>query len=357
MAKVVTSDGGIQSTEVIVDKKRPVREAAAPLEIQKPQPVAEIGESNATTDGKGEKGSNSVAQASEDVRTASADPNEGIDSDDVAELAKEEYAKERRRVGKYVARLRAQEALAKQKSEEAADSDRLAENLFNERELWRKKAEAAEKEAADLKAKSAPPPAELKEPQPEDAKYKNDKGEFDWLKFSDDRSDYKAKKAIQSYADEQRQAQETVRLEAARVERQKKVDAAVKKHPDWMQVVPNSPITLPQSVLDYIDLSEYGTDIAYFLAKNPDVAGKIRELHPIRAVAEVRDLELSLTKPPEKPVPPGAPSQAAERHGAPAPITPIAASGANPPPLDPAKMDFKQLRAFERERAREMRRR
>ena len=149
-----------------------------------------------------------------------------------------------------------------------------------------------------------------------------------------------------------------MRLEAARIDRQKKVDAAVKKHSDWLQVVPNSPITLPQSVLDYIDLSEYGTDIAYFLAKNPDVAGKIRELHPIKAVAEVRDLELSLTKQPAKATSQvAAPSEAAERQGAPAPITPIAASGANPPPIDPAKMDFKQLRAFERERARNARRR
>jgi len=115
---------------------------------------------------------------------------------------------------------------------------------------------------------------------------------------------------------------------------------------------------LQQSVLDYIDLSDYGTDIAYFLAKNPEVAGKIGKLHPIKAVAEVRDLELSLTKPPEKaPTLGAAPSQAAERQGAPAPITPIAASGANPPPIDPAKMSFQQLRAFERERARNARRR
>ena len=344
MAKVVTSDGGIQSTEVIVDKKRPVREAAAPLEVQKQPQVAEIGESDAARPVDADTKSNGAV---------SSDPNDGIDSDDVAELAKEEYAKERRRVGKYVARLRAQEALAKQKTEEAADSDRLAENLFNERELWRKKAETAEKEASELKAKATPPPAELKEPQPEEARYKNDKGEFDWLKFSDDRAEYKVKKALEADREQQRQSQETVRLEAARIDRQKKVDAAVKKNSDWQEIVTKSPLMLQQSVLDYIDLSDYGTDIAYFLAKNPEVAGKIGKLHPIKAVAEVRDLELSLTKQPEKATPPVAEtSQAAERQGAPAPITPIAASGANPPPLDPAKMNFQQLRAYERGRSR-----
>jgi hypothetical protein len=356
MAKVVTSDGGVQSTEVIADKKRPAREAAAPLEVVK-QPVAvEIGDSDAKRPAGAADTGNGVAGAKSE--TAVADPNDGIDAEDIVELAKAEAEKERKRIGKYVARLRAQETLAQTKAQEAADSERFAEQLFNERELERKKSASLEAELQTLRAKNAPAPVELKEPQPEDAKYKNEKGEFDWLKFSDDRSDYKVKKALEADRDQQRQAQETVRLEAARIDRQKKVDAAVKKHSDWMQVVPNSPITLPQSVLDYIDLSEYGTDIAYFLAKNPDVAGKIRELHPIKAVAEVRDLELSLTKQPAKATSQvAAPSEAAERQGAPAPITPIAASGANPPPIDPAKMDYKQLRAYERERARNARRR
>jgi hypothetical protein len=343
MAKVVTSDGGIQSTEVIADKRRLARESAAPLEVQAAKPVAEIGE-----------GSPAV-KPPEPI--PAPDPNEGIDAEDIVELAKAEAEKERKRIGKYVARLKAQEALAAQKTTEAADSERFAEGLFNEREEWRKKAEAAEARAKDLEAKALPPAAELKEPQPEDPKYKNAKGEFDWLKFSDDRSEFKAKKAIDEYAKGQRQAEETVRLEAAKVERQKKVDAAVKKNADWTAVVTNSPIMLQQSVLDYIDLSDYGTDIAYFLAKNPEVAGKLRVLHPIKAVAEVRDIELSLTKPSEKPAPTGQAPQAAERQGAPAPITPIAASGANPPPIDPAKMDFKQLRAYEREKARNARRR
>jgi hypothetical protein len=344
MAKVVTSDGGVQSTEVIADKKRPVREAATSLEVQKQQPVAEIGEKPSE-----------VAKAPD---SPAADPNDGIDAEDIVELAKAEAEKERKRIGKYVARLKAQEVLATTKAQEAADSERFAEQLFNERELERKRAASLETELQALKAKTQPPPAELKEPQPEDAKYKNEKGEFDWLKFSDDRAEFKAKRAIQDYAKEQQQAQETVRLEAARIERQKKVDAAIKKNPDWTEVVTKSPLMLQQSVLDYIDLSDYGTDIAYFLAKNPEVAGKIGKLHPIKAVAEVRDLELSLTKPAEKATPPVVQaSQAAERQGAPAPITPIAASGANPPPLDPAKMNFQQLRAFERERARNARRR
>src|SRR5271154_5013825 len=118
MAKVVTSDGGIQSTEVIQDKKRPGREAAAPLEIVKTPAAVEIGENN------------NDAQVA-DV-TKPVDPNDGLDPDDIVELAKAEAEKERKRIGKYVARLRAQEALAKTKETEAADSERFAEQLFNE---------------------------------------------------------------------------------------------------------------------------------------------------------------------------------------------------------------------------------
>src|ERR1700679_1251906 len=102
MGKVVTSDGGVQSTEVIADKKRPAREAAAPLEVVK-QPVAvEIGE------GDGKPG---VAKATDAAAPPAngSDPNDGIDAEDIVELAKAEAEKERKRIGKYVARLRAQE--------------------------------------------------------------------------------------------------------------------------------------------------------------------------------------------------------------------------------------------------------
>src|SRR5580692_1963900 len=103
MAKVVTSDGGVQSTEVIADKKRPAREAAAPLEVVK-QPVAvEIGDASVAkgsveTDAKG-RGSAGAANGA--AATSEADPNDGIDAEDIVELAKAEAEKERKRIGKY----------------------------------------------------------------------------------------------------------------------------------------------------------------------------------------------------------------------------------------------------------------
>ena len=51
-------------------------------------------------------------------------------------------------------------------------------------------------------------------------------------------------------------------------------------------------------------------------------------------------------------VPPVVASKAPERGGAPPPITPISAQGSGTVVTDPSKMDFKQLRAYEREKQR-----
>ena len=119
-----------------------------------------------------------------------------------------------------------------------------------------------------------------------------------------------------------------------------------------MEVVGNSPIILQNEALQYIAQSEYGTDIAYFLAKNPERAEKIKALHPIRAIAELGKIETGFEKPAESvSAQAQATSKTVERQGAPAPITPISTSGTGSIVLDPAKMDYKQLRAYEREKA------
>jgi hypothetical protein len=352
MAKVVTSDGGIQSTEVIVDKRRPAKEAAAPLEMK-----AGDGVSPPVVDGPETRVDNAVPKVDKEPPKV-VNEDDGIDAEDLAELQKAEAAKERKRIGKYVARLRAQEALANQKAEEAQDSERFAEQLFNEREEYRKKLEAAEAKARELEAKVAPPPKAELPPDEKDPKYFNDKGEFQWKQFSTDNAAFEAKKAIAEDRKARDAEAQKERQAIADREFKARLDAAQKKYPDFDKVVLKSPLLLQNEALQYIQQSEYGTDLAYYLAKNPEVAGKIKELHPIRAIAELGKLESSLTKPVEKVTPPVTQvPEAAERQGAPAPITPISLSGTNSPPVDPAKMDFKQLRAYERERAREGRRR
>lgn len=329
MAKVMTSENGVLSTEVIVDKPKRPPGAAPAVEMKAGDgvapPVVEAPEVKA-----GEK-------SAEAPKTE--DPVLEAEDHDLPERA-------RRRIGKYSVAAKQEAALRAAAESEAAESERFAEQLFNEREQWRKRAEAAEAKAPKEQAKA---PESIK-PNPEDPKYKNEKGEFQWLAFSDDNAAYAAKQAIAEDRKAQAEAQAQAQQKAQEAEFAKRIDVAIKKNPDWREVVGNSPIELQNEALAYIAQSEYGTDIAYFLAKHPEDAARIKALHPIRAIAELGKIETGFEKPAESPAIAAATSKTVERPGAPAPITPISTSGSGSIVIDPAKMDFKQLRAYERER-------
>jgi len=337
------SASGQSTTEVFKDEKRPSRVAAPPLEMK-----AGDGAAPPIVDGPEAKLSKDDKPANKAITE-----DEHIDAEDrdLSDITVEEAQKKaRQKITKYANRwqteLRAKEKLA----EEVAESERFAENLFNEREAYRKKAEDAEARAQALEAQKPKAP-EFVAPDEKDAKYYNDKGEFQWKAFSTDNAAYEAKKAIA--ADRQARATEEAKLKAdaeAQAFRER-VSKATTKYPDWEKIVTSSPILLPNEALAYITQSDYGTDIAYFLAKNPELGDKIKAMHPIRAIAAIRDIETSFEKPAVSSAPaPDAPSKPAERQGAPPPITPIQITGTTPVQMDPAKMDFKQLRAYERDR-------
>lgn len=344
MAKVVTSDGlkdFIESgkpTETIAGVKKTPPGAAPPLDIRANTPYSPPPEAAAETQKARE--------------TPAPDPDEtGLEAEDhdLAERAKKRIGK------KHYAMKMAEQAAAEAREQSEADS-RLAETLFNEREMWRKRAEEAEK-----KAQPPAPPVEIKPPDESDPKYKKADGTFDLRAFIADTSAFAAQQAVEKDRKAQQEALEAKAREAAAADFRKRVEAAEKKYPDWKRVVETSTIEIQNEGLQYIAQSEYGTDLAYFLAKNPEVAAKIRAMHPIRAIAELGKIETSFEKP-ANPAPPkevatsSAATQAVERQGAPAPITPIATSGTGSIAVDPAKMDFKQLREYERQRAREKRR-
>ena len=335
MGKVVTSEGltdFVQTgkpTEVIASTKLKA-EKAAPLEVV------------------GANAEKEPEKAAEPAKVEADDTGLEAEDHDLAERAK-------KRIGKKHYEMKvAQEAAAKAAAE-VAEAERFAENLFNERESWRTKAEAAEARAAELEAKNKPAPVVAKKPDPET--FMDDKGQFKAFEYAEALAEYSAKKAVEDDRKAQADAQTKAANEAADAEFRKRMEEATKKTPDWMEVVKGSTVVLPDACLQYIAQSEYGTDIAYFLAKNEDVAAKIKAMHPIRAVAALGKLETSFEKPATKTaekteaVSSPATSKTVEPKGAPAPITPIA-TGAGSVNIDPAKMNFQQLRAYERERHR-----
>ena len=342
---------GQSTTEVFESKKPPVRQAAPPLEMR-----AGDGAAPPVVDGPGERPE--AAQSEKPAPAASAEPDEHVDPEDrdLSDITiKEVQDKARRKIGKYAQRWQTELKRAEALREEAAENERFAKQLFDEREEYRRR-------MAELEAripKDAPKEPELKAPDENDPKYKGATGEFLWRQFSDDNAAYQAKKAIADDRKAQAEAQARAQAEAEAAALQQRIAAAEKKYPDWKQVVTGSALWLPNEALEFIKHSDYGADIAYFLAKHPEEAEKIKAVHPTRAVAKVRDIEAGFEKPPQTPAEksaPPAPSGSVERAGAPAPITPIVSSGAAPVQLDPAKMTFQQLRQYERERAKAKRR-
>ena len=272
---------------------------------------------------------------------------------DLAERAK-------RRIGKkhYEMKLAQEAALAAK--EEVAEAERFAENLFNERESWKKRAEEAETAKKALEAQVKPSVPEVKKPDPN--AFMDENRQFKAFEYAEALAEYSAKKAVADDRQEQAAARQKLESDAAAAAFKARMEEATKKTPDWKEVVQGSDITLQNECLQYISQSEYGTDLAYYLAKNKAVAEKIRAMHPIRAIAELGKIETSFEKPAiptaektQAVIPPA--TSRTERQGAPAPITPITTLGTAAVVVDPAKMDFKQLRAYERERRLEKSRR
>jgi len=337
MAKVVTSEGlstFVQTgtpTEVIVDKRQGTPKSAPALQMDAQIAAADAPEAK------------TAETASETAAETPKNDDLGLEPEDhdLAERAK-------KRIGKKHYQMKLAE-------ESAAEAERFAETQFNERQLWQKRAEEAERKAAELTPKEKAPP-ELMKPDPNT--YVDDKGQFKSFEYAEALAEYSAKKAVADDRKIQAEQAAAAQAEAQKAQFKARIDAAVKKNPDWDEVVRASPTVLPFAALQYIQESEYGTDIAYFLAKNPEVAERIKNLHPIRAVAELGKIETSFEKPANavagKTVATDstATSRTVEPKGAPPPITPISTSGSGSVNIDPAKMSYKELRAYERERNR-----
>lgn len=241
----------------------------------------------------------------------------------------------------------------KEAQEEAEASDRLAESQYNERKLAEQRAEALENELKELRARQ-PKADEPKEPQKTDPKYLNEKGEFLWDKYTDDRAEWKANEAIAK--ERKRQADETANaaIQARAAAIKVNADAARAKYKDFDAVLNKAKGSdldaQPQHVLNFIFESDVAGELTYHLLKNPDELRRIGKLSPIRGIAELGKVEASLVRPPSAVAIVPAPASVTPTGGPPPPITPLTGDGSVGVQTDPAKMDYKQLRAYERER-------
>ena len=136
-------------------------------------------------------------------------------------------------------------------------------------------------------------------------------------------------KQLQAEEAQEAEQQEQREIFEAFGERQDKVRAA---HDDYDEVVGGN-LQIPQSALLAIIELDNGPEVAYHLAKNPELPKKLMDLSPLKAVAEIGRLSAILATPAQEAAnPPALRTPEQEAGKPPAPKKP--ASGA-PPPITP----------------------
>jgi hypothetical protein len=288
--------------------------------------------------------------AKEEPKEVAVEADGDLMPEETLEQAKAKIAKKHRE-------LKAEKALRQRIQEERDENERLAESQYNQRRLVETERDKLARELDELKARAAPVKAvpDVKAPDKEDPIFRNDKGEFQWDKFTDAQAEFRVEQFKREQA-EAAQAKERAVLEAKVKER---LDVTKAKYADFEEAVnARNEQDIPPYVMQFLMESEQVGELTYYFAKNREELTKILKLPPITALARLGKVEArfetaseSAKKVEDKVEPKVEPVKVETRTStAPPPITPISSQGAGTVTVDPSKMDFKQLRAFEREK-------
>jgi DNA repair exonuclease SbcCD ATPase subunit len=243
----------------------------------------------------------------------------------------------------------------KEAQEAASEAEEFARNQWNEARLAKERATALEERLKELQAQAPKKEPEVKKPVHDEVgpdgkkRFYDDQGQFKAFEYAEALATFAANEAV--VKDRQRQIEETQKAAQAQAEElaKAKVAEARKVHSDYDEVIQASDVKTHQQVLNYMTGSEWIAEIAYYLAKNPEYVERINKLNPLKAIAEIGKLELTFEKPKAEIPTEVVPAIAAKV--APAPIVPLQTNSSGIVQTDPAKMDFKQLRKYEAERA------
>src|SRR5271155_2806655 len=237
--------------------------------------------------------------------------------------------------------------------EEARDAESFAKEQWNRARLSDERASSLESQLKEFQ-KSKPAEPEFKRPNPEDVKYLDENKQFKAFAYAEDLASYSAQKAVKDENERLLQARQEAERQQLNATVQERLQEARKAHKDWDEKVPSDPETGPrihQSVIDYLPTSKNVGELLYYFNTHPEEVERINKLSPLAAVAEVGRIELTFEKPQVSNGTNAAP-ELPKVSGAPAPIAPISASRTVNINVDPAKMSFKELREFERNRHR-----
>lgn len=227
------------------------------------------------------------------------------------------------------------------------EAEEFGKDQFLKRTAAEARAEKLEHELEQEKAKSRPAAEKATEPDPKDF--------ATVAEYTDALVKYRVAETLQaerSKAEQQRQADEKAARER---EFGKRLAATKEKHADFDEVMGAIAGTeldkVHQDVVEYLQESDFGGDLMYHLAKNPETLDRLRKLSPRRFVAELGKLEAKWEKPADAPTL----SQVATTtipavSKAPAPIAPLDSAKSTVVNKDPKDMTFQELREYERHR-------
>lgn len=227
---------------------------------------------------------------------------------------------------------------------EKKEAEEFAEEEYNKRVLAERRIGDLETEVAQLKAAQTPAPKVVVEEEPKPDQFP------DYIAYSKALSKWEAKQAVETYKQDQAEAEQK-RLIAAQQELMRaRVQQAMKDIPDFVEVITAAQdIEIPGYIQGAMEESELGPQLGYYLAKNEDEAKRILALPPAKSLLELGKIELKLAKAPE----PEPTKKPPETTRAPAPISAVSTTGESPIPTDLSKpMPFAEYRAKRREELR-----
>lgn len=273
--------------------------------------------------------SGKFTKSADSDKTASA--SESDDDDDEKDLSE----KVRRKIDK--------------KHRAMKEAEEFGKRSYLERMAAETRAEKLQRELEEERAKSRPATVkkEDKPPKPEDF--------ATVAEYTDALTDYKVEKKFA--AETARKEQERLDAEKAAREREfgKRLADARKEHADFDEVMGSIAGTemdrVHNDVVEYLQESDYGAQLMYHLAKNPDTLDRLRKLSPRQFIAGLGKLESKWEKQPEEAAKlseVAATTTVPAVSKAPAPIQPLDGKSAKVE-KDPAKMSFQELREYERE--------
>lgn len=178
----------------------------------------------------------------------------------------------------------AEEKTAEEKQpEQTAEEKETAREKHNRRQwerLTRERAEfKAKAELLEQQFRSQQAPANDKDNRPARESFDNDEDYVDAL------TDYKVRQHMGTL---QEKISETTRRSQVDAAWDTRVQAAEKTYPDFRQVIGGAEdVKISPELMDAMKSSDHGPDLAYYLAKNPDEAGRLVSLSPVAAAMEL----------------------------------------------------------------------